>query len=337
MKILSWFALFGLGSAFADFTAPPRAHVSAETVLASIPASPVPSEPRLIHVSSPDRAVILHGDLFGDGRHLALVGSDNTALAINTGGGWRILQTEEVCPAWLSPGKTSIDEGYNRSTPSANPFTLTDLDGDKTPELLVDTDHGNVHMGCSIASKGGQGLRFLEVVSIRKHPRIKEGLMQVVTETSGSKAWWDVDTYFRWKNGSPMPVARWAEDSRDPEKWSWLAERLPADGASTSYLIRQNPANGNESLVSRCTWKHGVETENEQAFAKLTFTENDKAVENMEKIEAVTFEILTGLPAEAFQSGRDTESIDLDGVRVQVDGSDEAKKTLKRIGPQTRK
>lgn len=331
MKILPWFLLCSLGLAFADDAAPARAHVPVESILSSVPAVPVPAQPELLHFAQPGRAVILHGDLFGDGRHLALVGSDHTTLAANSGGGWKILQTDEVRPAWVRPGKTAIEEGYSRSRPAANPFTLTDLDGDKVPELLVDTDDGGYHTGCSIARKNGKGMNFLEVVSIRKHPRIKEGLMQVVSETSGSKAWWDVDTYYRWMSGTPMPVARWADDSKDPETVHWLAERVIKDGASASYSIRLNPAKGDEWLVSRCTWKDGVEIENELAFAKLTFTENDKTLEDFDKIKPVMFEVLTGNPATAFQFNRDADPGDLKHIRVQVDGSEEAKKTLKRI------
>lgn len=333
MTILPWFPLCSLGLAFADDVAHPRAHVRLESILSSIPAAPVPSQPELLHVAQPGRAVILHGDLFGDGRHLALVGSDNTTLAANQNGSWKILQTDEVRPAWVRPGKTAIEEGYSRSKPAANPFTLTDLDGDKVPELLVDTDDGGYHTGCSIARKNGTGMNFLEVVSIRKHPRIKAGLMQVVSETSGSKAWWNVDTYYRWMSGTPIPVARWADDSKNPEIVHWLAERMAKDGTSASYSIRLNPANDHEWLISRCKWKDGVETENEQDFATLTFTENDKNVEDFDRIEPVMFEALTNNPATAFQFNRDTDPGDLKNIRVQVEGSEEAKKTLKRIIP----
>lgn len=335
MKILPWFVLFGLGSAFADDVAPQRTHVSAESVLASVPAAPTPSTPQLLHVSTPNRAVILHGDLFGDGRHLALVGSDNTTLAVHQGGNWKILQTEEVCPAWLSPGKTAFDEGYSRCKPAANPFTLADLDGDKVPELLVDIDFGVYNTGCRIARVEGKGVRFLNIVSAFKRPRIKEGLMLVVTEISGRKAWWGVATYYRWKDGTPIPVARWVDDHSNPLKWRRLAENIRPDGSSMSFEIRENPENDVEWLVSRCTWKTGVETENEQAFAKLTFSEDGMPVEHTDRIDPVMFEVLTGISAAAFQPDHDAKEFDLKNVRVQVDGSEEARKVLKRIDSQT--
>ncbi len=281
--------------------------------------------------------IVLHGDLFGDGRHLAVVGTTVTTLAVVDEGAWKMVGRDPTEPAWLPKGTSPEEWGYYNYPPPPEPFVLKDLDGDKVPELLVAFDNDGYHLGYKIAKKDGAGIKFLEVRSEQGEPERVGEYLAVTSLTSGRKAWWSGTTYYRWQGGNPSPAARWIEDARDPEKGRWIAERVSKEGVARTFEIVA--AGDARWSVRECKLGEGVETSDEKDFAKVRFSHGQGESEDSSGYLAemtLMFEMATGLPGNTLTlpSGN-RETFDFSkataGVRVEIEGGDEAKKVLKRV------
>lgn len=307
-----------------------------QQVLATIDAGKAPDKPLVWH--SPGGSVVLHGDLFGDGRHLALVGGGGTSWAVAKDGAWEMTGQLDVVPAWVPPGKTAIEAGYFRCNPPEVPFVLKDLNGDRVPEVLVAFDNDGYRVGYAIARKEGQGIKLMDLRCERGEPEWIGEYLVLTTEDSGRKAWWVGDTYYKWREGAPEPVATWVEDSKDPNKLRWIAVRHAEGGKDRAFEIIDD---GDAWVVRSCRWDHGVETSEEKDFGKIVITmdpadHEDRATSDAET--ALVFEMTTGIPGSvlgmrspvANDGGFDYAKA-ASKLRVKVEGSDEAKETLKRV------
>lgn len=331
MKMLwRWWLALGLaGSASADDSVVTDNWPGALQVLKTIAAEQIPPKP--VDWQSPDGPFVLHGDLFGDGRHLALVGTTRTTLALGTKSGWRILSSEEVFPLWAI-------RKFSHLTPPPTPFVLKDLDGDQVPEVLIAFNNDGCDAGCRIAKKSGEGMRLLSLRSERGEPEVEGGFTKVVSLTSGRKAWWSGTTYYQWRKGVPHPVATWIEDSsRDLEGVRLIALRYSGDEVSKAFEIEHE--NGVDWSVRSCVWKGGVETSDLKPFAKVRFIREPAGADEDSTFLAemvLMFELSTGIKGtasilpkgnqEGFNLAKATE-----GLRVEVEGSGEAEKLLKRL------
>jgi hypothetical protein len=332
--IVAWVAVLGIQGALAEEQTEWQ---TPQQVLAAIGAGKAPGKPQVWH--SPRGSVVPHGDLFGDGRHLALVGGGDTSWAVAKDGAWQVAGGLDVAPAWVPPGKTALEAGYDRSEPPPVPFVLKDLDGDRVPEVLVAFDNDGYRVGYVIARKEGQGIKLLDVRSERGEPEWIGGYLVLTTEDSGRKAWWSGDTYYQWRERMPEPVATWVADSTDPEKPRWISVRHAGAGTDRAFEITND---GGAWLVRSCRWEHGVETSEERDFGKIVITmdladqEMDQASADAER--ALVFEMTTGIPgtvASMRSPVANDEGFDyakaVAKLRVKVEGGDEAKEMLKLL------
>lgn len=336
-SIVAWVAVLGMfGIAVADHMPRQREWPEVSQVLQAVDPGAMPEAPEVVH--SADGAVVLHGDLFKDGRHVALIGTGHTTVAVSGKSGWESGVRHDVVPAWVPPGKTAIEVGYHPCKPPPVPFVLKDLDGDRVPEVLVAFDRGNHEAGYAIARKDGSGIKLMDQRSGRGEPDWIGGFLILNTIDSGRKAWWSGDTYFKWQEGKPEPVVTWAEDCHDPEKVRWIAVRHEAGGKDRAFEITQT---GEEWMVRSCRWKQGVETAEEKDFATIGVTMGSLKQDEMSNFdfkETIVFEMVTGISGSVLWrrafAGRN-EGFDhakaASQCQVKVEGSDEAKKTLKRI------
>jgi hypothetical protein len=332
--IVAGVAVLGICGAFAeekiDWQTP-------QQVLASIEVGKTPKKPRAWQ--SPRGSVVLHGDFFGDGRHLALVGGAGTSWAVVKDGEWEVAGELDVEPAWVPEGKFRSDERFIRyyhCNPPEVPFVLKDLNGDNVPEVLVAFNYGH-RTGYTIARKEGQGIKLLDLYSTSGEPEWTGTYLVVTTWDSGRKAWGSEQTYYRWEEGVPVAVAAWQDDTRDPEKLRSVAVRHEADGKDQRFDLLQNE-DGSWS-VRRLDSKGDGETKAEEEFARIV-VKVDPAHEldsdALRAEEAIIFELLTGIPATAMRNPYwGGESFDFgksaSWIQVTVEGGDEAKTLLKRV------
>lgn len=323
-----WWVVVGLvGSALADDSVVTDKWPGALQVLKAIASEPMP--PRPVDWQSPDGPFVLHGDLFGDGRHLALVGNQHTTLAEGTKAGWKILSSVEVFPVWAI-------RKFSHLEPPPTPFVLKDLDGDHVPEVLIALGNGGYQAGYAIAKKSGQGMKLLSLRSERGEPEVEAGYTKVVTETSGRKAWWGGTTYCRWSDGVPVSVATWIDDSTDPERMRFIALRHVKGKVSKAFEVVKDDVGW---TVLSCTWNRGVTTSDQKPFAKVRFikdsTESGGDCQFLAEM-VLMFELTTGIKGTASILPKgNQEGFELvkatSGLQVEVEGSEEAKKLLKRV------
>jgi hypothetical protein len=334
--IVAWVAVLGIQGALAEEE---REWQTPQQVLAAIDAGKVPGKPQVWH--SPLGSVVLHGDLFGDGRHLALVGTAGTSWAVAKDGAWEVAGRLDVEPVWVPPGKKTTDEEYVRyynCDPPEVPFVLKDLDGDRVSEVLVAFNNDGYGAGYAIARKDGNGINLLDLRSGRGEPDWIGEFLIVNTIDSGRKAWWSGDTYYKWREGKPEPVVTWAEDCYDPEKVRWIAVRHEAGGKDRAFEIAQI---GDEWMVRSCRWKQGVETAEEKDFATIGITMGSlkqDEVGTFDLKETIVFEMVTGIPGSVLWRrafAEKSEGFDyakaVSTCQVKVEGGDEAKALLKRV------
>lgn len=294
-----------------------------EQVLAAIDPANNPTQAKVWH--SPRGPVVLHGDLFGDGRHLALVGTDRTTLATGSKEGWQVGAPHNVAPAWVPPGEAPHEVGYFQSGPPEVPFVLEDLDGDGTPELLVAFDNDGYLTGYAIAKWKDGKLRFLNIRSEHGRPDRASGCMTLTTVTSGRKAWWNGTTYYRWTRGDPEPVATWIEDARDPEAFRWIAVRHDRDLGDSAFEILPGEA---DWQVRKCSWDGAVTTSAEKDLARVSFAPSD----DFGAETVLMFSLATGLKGdltllhEANRRGVDLKAA---AAGMTITGGEEAKRLLK--------
>ncbi|WP_367874077.1 hypothetical protein [Luteolibacter sp. Populi] len=309
--------------------APPLAEV-----LASLRPDETPPEP--VTWTSPQGAIVLHGNLLGDGRHLAVVGTNATSFAVGDKSGWKLLSRLEVEPAWVPADKAPGEVGYFRWNPPQQPFTLKDLSGDDIPEVLVVIDNGHSLSEYAIAAKKGDGFELLAVRSKDVEPEIRSGLMAAVTETSGHKSWWRGTTFYRWENGVPRETAAFICDGTDPEISRHILVRYAADKPPRAYELKW--ADG-VCILRRGHWQSGVTMADLEDFATVKVSTNPDAddLAALSAGYALLFERITGLPGwiclEAPYNRENYKPL-LADLKLVVEGSPEAKALLeKRTGP----
>ena len=340
--IVVWVAVLGIQGALAEEQSEGQPEQpkwqTPQEVLAAVDAGKAPKKPQVWQ--SPRGPVVLHGDLFGDGRHLALVGTTGASWAVAKNGKWEVAGQLDVWPVWVPPGTAIDDERYSeehRCNAPEVPFVLKDLDGDRVPEVLITFNNDSHNTGYSIARKDGKGIKVMDLRSERGVPEWTGKFLVVTTSVSGRKCWGSDDTYFRWQQGVAVPVATWGEDTKDLDKFQILGVRHQAGGKDRDFELVQNE-DGPWNVRSR-DWKGAGETATWKDFAKIEVTEIRKSSEipNSWKVEeALLFELITGISGAEMRSPlHDFERFDFakESARFQVkiEGSDEAKKTLKRV------
>jgi hypothetical protein len=202
------------------------------------------------------------------------------------------------------------------------------------PEVLVAFANDGFAVGYAIARKEGGGLKFLALRSERGEPEFIDGLMEVVTETSGRKAWWSGTTYYRWQDGVPVALATWLDDSRDPEQPRWVAVRHGREGKDRTFQIGHDGAGW---VLREGRWKRGVEVADAAPFATVRFRHAGEDTPGAFLTELmVIFELTTGLPAnlrvlpQGNREGFDFVKASA-GLEFEVAGGEEARTLLKRV------
>lgn len=309
---------------------PEEKPVSLLEILAGLSAAKMPPKPE--SWVSPKGPIVLHGDLFGDGRHLAVEGS---GLAVGDKKGWRILsEWKDLSPAWVPEGKKPEDAGYYHISPTSLPFVLKDLSGDKVPEILVAFNNDGYRIGYWIVKKKGEGAEPLEVYSHCGEPEFEAGLMKVCSADWGRKAWGSVDTFYRWTKGVPVEVGSYGGYCRDADKETLFVMRHLPDGTEQAFGIELE---GDKLVVK--TGKFGNwEIEDARDFA-IVRDAADKTSPGLENTSALLFERATGVPGELFFKASSDDTLpelnnrDLykkfkSTVKLEIEGSPEAKALL---------
>lgn len=287
----------------------------------------------------PDGPVVLHGDLFGDGRHLALVGRSDTTLLSGGKSGWKVVSRHDVVPAWVPAGKVPEDFGHSNIGASTMPFVLKDLNGDDVPEVLVAFNNDGYQLGYAIAKKKGSGIEFLKVRSEQGEPEFRRGFLVVSSHNSGRKSWWGGWSYYRWKDGLPVPAAVWVQDGRDPEVSRWIVVRCRAEKRDRAFEVLMDEAG--VWKVRSVTWTSGVEVSDSKDFATLRISAGPAQPENLKSdfaADALVFELISGVTGALWKAdeivgeGFDyaKESVKL---KIEIEGSAEAREFLKRRSP----
>lgn len=293
-----------------------------------------------------DGRIALVGDLFYDGRRLAVIEDEvGLALAVFAENKWRLLTTWAVAPAWIQEGKTAQELGYYHlhPTPTSDPFKRMDLDGDAVPELLVAFNTDGYQLGHVIfkQTKGEPCPRLLEVFSARGLPKARAGQLLTFND-SGRKAWWGETAYHRWEKGRPVHIATWRDNAEEAENWHWQVSL--AEDSAVLRIRSQDDAFFITRLPS------GEDGGTEVPYAKVTFGWNPgqqpaAAKEHQavlwELPQLHLFEKLCGLPAAAFGEKVNDKPIAemlplLDRLKVTVTGTEEAVRRLAPAAEKTR-
>ena len=336
--LLGWMVILGVqGILLAEEGWVPRKWPDALQALESIQPETIPKTPQSLQV--PDGPVVLHGDLFGDGRHLALVGRSDTTLLAGDKSGWKTVSSHEVDPAWTPAGKEHEDAAhYNIGAPTM-PFVLKDLNGDEVPEVLVAFNNYGYQLGHAIAKKKGNGIEFLKVQSDHGEPEFRHGYLVLSSNNFGRKAWWGGFTYCRWKEGVPVPAAVWVGDAQDPEVSRWIVVRCQGEKGDRAFEVLMDK--DGVWKVRSVTWTSGVEISDSREFATIRIETGPAGLEGMNSslaADALVFELISGVTGAVWKA----EEIEGEGfdyaresakLKVEIEGSAEAKEFLKRRSP----
>jgi hypothetical protein len=333
--LLGWMGLVGTqGILLADEAWVPRKWPDALQALESIQPEIIPKTPRSWQV--PDGPVVLHGDLFGDGRHLALVGRSDTTLLAGDKSGWKVVSSHEVDPAWTPAGKEHEDAAHYHIGAPPMPFVLKDLNGDEVPEVLVAFNNDGYQRGYAIAKRKGNGIEFLKVQSDHGEPEFRHGYLVVSSNNSGRKAWWGGFSYYRWKEGVPIPAAVRVDDAQDPEVWRWIVVRCQEEKEDKAFEVLMDEDGAWK--VRSVTWTSGVEVSDSKDFATIRIETGPAGLESMNShhaAHALVFELISGVTGAACV-GEEIEDEGFDyakesaKLKVEIEDSAEARELLKR-------
>jgi len=295
------------------------------SLLADVPKT-LPAMPQVRNFPG---CLVFHGDLFGDGRHLAIVAKgDETAVAEVNKTEWREIARWPVAAAWVADGERAQDKGYSRINPPACPFILKNLDGDRIPELLIAFDDDGYQLGYRIVKKR-QNATDLEllIVSSTGEPSCRDGYL-ITHEATGRKAWGGGDLYFRWVEGTPVFTAESYENCSDPDRLRAFYTRVLADKSEETFCARFDDGWRISRVESR------VEPRNEKPFVSVHFVARNPGVEwSHEAEEAFLFQKLTSLDWKLRIPGADETPQDQLGsefakFNVEVRGEPEAIKAF---------
>lgn len=260
---------------------------AAGSLLADV-AKALPATPE---VRSFPGCLIFHGDLFGDGRHLAFVAKDGETVAAEADKTeWRGIARWPVGAAWVAEGERPQDKGYSHINPPACPFVLKDLDGDRIPELLIAFDDDGYKLGYRIVKKrqNATGLELLAISSTGE-PSCRDGYL-ITHEATGRKAWGGGDLYFRWVEGTAVFTAESYENCSDPDRVLTFYTRVFSDKSEETFCVRFDDG----WQISRCESR--VEPRNEKPFVSVRFVAILPGAEwSHEAEEAFLFQKLSGL------------------------------------------
>lgn len=292
--MLFWMGLLGMqGMLFADGAWTPRVWPDPLRALKSIKPEAIPKTPQSWQV--PDGPVVLHGDFFGDGRHLALVGTSVTTLVAGGKEGWKVVSSHEVDPAWTPVGKEHEDAAhYNIGAPTM-PFVLKDLNGDEVPEVLVAFNNDGYQRGYAIAKRKGNGIEFLTVQSDHGEPDFRHGYLVVSSNNFGRKAWWGGFSYYRWKEGVLVPAAVWVDDAQDPEVSRWIVVRCQGERGDRAFEVLMDEID--VWKVRSVRWTGGVEVTESKEFSTIRIDTGPAGLESMNSshaADALVFELISG-------------------------------------------
>ncbi|WP_395746157.1 hypothetical protein [Prosthecobacter sp.] len=260
---------------------------------------------------------ILSGDLFADGRWLAVVESPaGLALLAWEHDAWHLLALWNLAPVWIPAGKTKNDfPEYVHILPDlpATPFQMKDLDGDAIPELIVTFNNDGYRLGYAIIKKGrGENVpQLLDVFSSLRPPQGRAGYLLTFSD-SGRKAWWGETDYYRWEKGLPVHAATWHDNCYDPDKPFWAVTRH-----DTAQTLRISPNETSENASSFVLTQVGGDQEKDEPYAIVDVKWRPGLVPKYEKLDQHTaaqrsssdcyaaaelclFEKITGLPAAVF-------------------------------------
>lgn len=302
----------------------PKQPSAAGLVLSHLKADKVPAKPTAW--TSPEGSIVLHGDLFGDGRHLALAASDGATFAKAESGTWKILDRWDVLPAWVPAGKKPEDLGYYHIDPPEVPFILRDLTGDKVPEILVSFNNDGYRLGYRIFIRKDEGVKLLDTFSQRGEPEVKAGLMVLRDVDWGRKSWGSIDTCYRWVDDAPVAVAYFGGYGKDEDDSYQIVAKVRSGGGHQSYKIIQE--NGTYR-IQKGTWDGAYEFAELKDFAKVTL-HTDDADDAISYDDALLFEKLTGVSGEVCVSADQLDSFKTKRAtaRWEIEGSEEAKTLL---------
>lgn len=257
------------------------------SLLADVPKVP----PAMPEVKNLPGCLIFHGDLFGVGRHLAIVAKGVETIAAEVDKAeWREIARWPVAAAWVADSDRAHDKGYFRINPPACPFVLKDLDGDRTPELLIAFDDDGFKLGYRIVKKrqNAMGLDLLAISSTGE-PSFRDGYL-ITHEATGRKAWGGGDLYFRWVEGVPVFTAERYENCADPDRARIFYTRVVPDKSQETFCVRFDDG----WRITRCDSR--VEPGNEKPFVSVRFIARTPGAEwPHEAEEAFLFQKLTGL------------------------------------------
>lgn len=292
-------------------------------VIADLPTDALPPKP--VPWTSPGGPIVLHGDLFKDGRHLALVASDGTTLALAGKNGWEIIDRWEILPAWVPAGEKAEDLGYEHSNPPEVPFVLKDLTGDGVPEALVAYENDGYDIGYRILKKKGEGAELLKIGSESGEPRFEGGFMVLCSQDAGRKAEGSIDTFYRWTNDAPVAAGSFGEECSDPDKVSLFAVRHLPDGTEQAFEIK----GGEGVLLVNSGQLEGFQLVDSRHFAVVREAGKEQAP-GLFDVGALLFERITGVPAELCMEAENREDFKKAkaAMKLEIEGSEEAKKLL---------
>jgi len=293
----------------------------------------VPKEtPKVPEVRNLPESLIFHGDLFGDGRHLALVAKGVETIAAECDKmAWREIARWPVAPAWVAEGESREGKGYFRIFPPACPFVLKDLDGDRIPEVLIAFDDDGYKLSWRIVKKRSNAprLEVLDPISTGE-PACREGYL-ITYESTGRKAWGGGERYFRWSEGSPVFAAERFNDCWNPDRELTFYTRVLPDKSQEIFCVRFDDG----WQISRCGSR--AEPRNEKPFVDVRFVARIPGAEwPREAEEAFLFQKLTGLDWRLRISGAGELPQDLLGkefskFRVAIHGEPEAVKAFEAM------
>lgn len=297
---------------------------AAHRVLSNLKANEIPAKP--VSWISPQGPIVLHGDFFGDGRHLALVASDGTTLAQAGEGQWRVLGRWDVLPAWVPAGEDPEELGYEKVKPPEVPFVLRDLSGDGVPEILIAFDNDGERIGYAIARKKGDALDLLDVSSASNEPRGLAGFLKIPSVLWSGKSWDLIDNFYRWSNEGLTEVGSLGKYSGSPDEGSlgFIAVRHLPDGSDQAFHIREQDG---LAIVLSGTWNGGFEIKDATEFAKVRSIVPEGASSNILHTKALLFERMTGVPGELGVTRAESEGFKQarGGLKLEIEGSEEAK------------